>query len=544
MLEPLLQGSHPPPPSETPAWQWVQQLLQQAWSPWSTAAALVAPSDPGQARSGTGRAATEDEGAAVPTATRTGALDGLRVLTVLWIFASNVFMAMPNFLIAAGDDSYDFWKAMFESFAMRGILNGDLAIDVLLLLSGFLITQQLRSEFHASVMDGVDVASGAERAAVPSPLRITGRFYGRRLLRLLPAYAGALLAAYLTFASVPALAFAASECTEYWWTYLVFIDNFYLSECMVWTWPIALGLQLCVLSPPLLWVTVRYDRWAVPLLVALVAFSVALYIGLGFGASDNLAYFYAVETKPYTRMFAYVLGMLVAIRVEREVTTDAASGPDEARARWSSPVRRRWMLALRILFSAASLSLALCTTYGDVFGDPQWYFRTLCVSPLFAVCMAYVVYDLVSTRCANNAYQRAAAAALSARPLYILAQLSYGVFLVHMVVVLPFYRQVFRGPVSLGSFSPDPRWFYPICVFLFAILSAACAVVLYFLVERPFIVVGKALCRSSANGLPVLVTTTLNRAETPNDLDGGIGDSGTSKQHTFLYMHTQPVVND
>ena len=488
----------------------------------------------------------------------TAPLDGLRALSALWVVAVHTFMFMSLMITTLPE--YLAWGTMYVSYAMRFPLNGSLGVDIFFVLSGYLIAAILRREFDALYHPSAATAATATAPSRPSlpteplllrpadpagpdapqlvrPARVTwaqiwrvcARFYVRRLMRILPAYALALLVCYLVMNFVPSLtsswdADQAALCERWWWTNLLFINNFYpglLSSCMGWSWSVALEVQMYAVSPFLILHTVRYPRYATALLASLAAVSVALYMVLTslvllgvLGPYEEVVY-----EKPYARMFAYLFGMLAALRIEREEAEDAlasagTSGDEDGsnelaglRLDARQQQRRRSsstaaIVVPRVVASVTALAVAVLTTSSaDVAEtDAGFWTQMLLARPLFAVSMAYIVYDLLSARCAGDAYHRFVAAALGSRVLYVFAQLSYSVYLLHLTVIYALYT---NGFLALLIADPpalvfDPRWMFPVFAVLFYAMASAGAVAVYFVIERPFINLSSSMFRAGA----------------------------------------------
>jgi peptidoglycan/LPS O-acetylase OafA/YrhL len=109
-------------------------------------------------------------------------------------------------------------------------------------------------------------------------------------------------------------------CNEYWWTNLLFINNFVPSSgtCMTWSWFIANDMQFYVLSPIILILFYKRKSYGYVGLFILLASNI-LYTGIDSYEKDyNPGVIYGVLSgrqyqdsyiKPYFRMSAYLIGM-------------------------------------------------------------------------------------------------------------------------------------------------------------------------------------------------------------------------------------------
>jgi len=196
------------------------------------------------------------------------------------------------------------YEAAVESSLLAPVAIGDTGVDLLLLVSGFLITMRLSEEVHAG------------HGAVSF-----GRFVARRWLRLMPPYLAALA---VHAAATP------SACWAWGWTNIMFVNNMFgpqasqgsddpdspLAPCMGHAWSLAVEFQLYLVSPALVWAMWRLGRgglvpwWAVPTFA--LAVSVALRSALWASAESFGALETSVYDKPYTRCGPYLVGMAVS----------------------------------------------------------------------------------------------------------------------------------------------------------------------------------------------------------------------------------------
>jgi peptidoglycan/LPS O-acetylase OafA/YrhL len=390
----------------------------------------------------------------------------------------------------------------------------------------------------------------------PAMFGTTWRFFLRRLLRMVPAYAVALpIFVLVVNGSDSDLGRQqADNCRAYWWSNVLFINNFVElnTSCMAWAWTIALEIQFYLISPLFVYASVRGGtRAGLVLLGALSAGSIATYMALTaliYGPTAvPWVYTDVVYQRPYTRAFAYTLGMMAALAVERDTIaaalvtkvdagastsppasasaakavvtnapsaqqrivrgntiyyvpgistgrpTDAAlpagmpSAMGQQRAVWAALAR----YGLRALAIATVLAVAVtCQSYenlqtGPAVGEADAYLQVVLSRPLFAVGLAYIVYDLLSPRTNADRYARMVNRVLSLRPFYVLAQVSYGFYLLHLTLVFVLYIDILRPLVLSGALAFDPRWMFPTAFATVAVASTLGGMVLFYTVERP-----------------------------------------------------------
>ena len=297
------------------------------------------------------------------------ALDGLRGLAVLGVV-----------LFHAG-----------FSWAVGGFLG----VSTFFTLSGFLITSLLLRERRAS--GRIDLVA----------------FWGRRARRLLPA---ALLCLVAVAALAPALATPSQLAGlrgDAWasllyvanWRFLLdgrsYADLFSAPSPLLHFWSLAIEEQLYVLFP--LVVVVVAARWLAPVLVGLVAVSVALAFVVfdGAGSSTDAAYYSTV-----VRGGELFVGALLAVLV--------------------TPGRRMWRPEVTRTVGVVGL-VALVWAWSTVRQDEVLLYRG-----------GFVLHAVVSAVVILAAVQPSGVVrwVLSVPPLTALGRISYGVYLYHWPVLV------------------------------------------------------------------------------------------------------------
>lgn len=149
-------------------------------------------------------------------------IDGLRAFSILWTVIFHVFTV---FVLAHPD--YPNYYAFFEAFpAWAWVWNAEKGIDIFFVLSGFLIAGILLKEISR---DG--------------SINKT-HFYVRRFIRLTPVYYLSLLA-YMA---------AGGANVENIWVNFFYLTNFvdYQDQAMTWSWSLAVEEQFYLVFPVLL----------------------------------------------------------------------------------------------------------------------------------------------------------------------------------------------------------------------------------------------------------------------------------------------------
>ncbi len=382
----------------------------------------------------------------VPAADHLRPLDGLRALSVLWVI---VFHAGWYIGKAVPVETY---TALVFSPWMLPVWRGDFGVDVFFVLSGFLITGLL-----------------IEERARTGRLRL-GLFYLRRLVRLWPALAVAVLADVLIF----------GDHVDMVWANLLYVSNFVpiLEAAMGWTWSLAIEEQFYLVCPWLVGALAPLggrSRIAViaGIALALAAVAAGVVVTASLHAVDSeivvsrewavWAYGYDyLYAKPWMRAGPLLMGVGAAYVFRIPGVMEALG-------------RRRALSALGLL---AALGVAGASMHWPiVLGAPRGLevaylalFRTT-----FGAAVAYVLLLSLSSSPAG----RALAWALSSRLLHPISQVAYSAYLLNPIATV----------LVEGALAPlvARRGIPPLAVFLpsAALATLLAAAALYLFVERP-----------------------------------------------------------
>ena len=248
-------------------------------------------------------------------------LNGMRVISMFWVILGHsyfflwMFGQFKNLLYV----HYD----IVPRFSIQPVVNGFFSVDSFFFLSGFLVA-------YLSLRD---------------MKRRNGRFpylmyYIHRVLRITPTYMFVLffywfLTVHLSHGPTSSLdngpgSGADQSCRDYWWTNLLYINNFYPTtfegECMGWTWYLANDMQFFVISP--IFIVLLYTWFPAGILTLaitlLASFGVTGFIAGYYGYHANVfyeGYFNLIPPtpsvsteiygKPYCRIGPYLVGILL-----------------------------------------------------------------------------------------------------------------------------------------------------------------------------------------------------------------------------------------
>ena len=247
-------------------------------------------------------------------------INGLRVISMFWVIMGHVYGFSLS--IASLDNTLDLIDFV-KRFTAQPILNGFFSVDTFFFLSGLLVSYLTLREMKR------------RNGCFPF---LT--YYLHRYLRLTPTYMFVLffiwaLSIYMgngpTFQSN--MQAVSGYCKSYWWTNLLYINNFHPSdfskECMGWAWYLANDMQFFVISPLLL---IPLYYWLPAGLIA-----VAVLLAASIGVTGFIAGYYGFPTnlfapilfgtdirptnfpdefseiygKPYCRISPYLVGIIL-----------------------------------------------------------------------------------------------------------------------------------------------------------------------------------------------------------------------------------------
>ncbi|MCM2322536.1 MAG: acyltransferase, partial [Oligoflexia bacterium] len=353
-----------------------------------------------------------------PAKGRVPALDGLRSLAILLVIGIHALM---TFHTVGGAES-----ALTRFPLLKG---GWIGVDLFFVLSGFLIGKQLWSELR-------------RRGTIH-----VGRFLLKRGLRIWPLYFAVIGAAW-------ALGLPPRGASEAAWPELAFLSNYFGEHFVPGSWSLATEEQFYLAFPVLLWVASRFTRDArvirggLVALLALAPLSRALTV---WQATGPLSLSWELRNL-YAPFHTHFDGLAAGLLLSHLLT-----GPlDRQRVARLAP----WLLGAALIVADGLRQLEprvfKYTGLALVFGGLTWH-------------------ALVRER-------GVIARALGWRPFQWVSKLSFGMYLVHRLLLdaaEPLLRGwVSRLPAEAGLVAT---------VLVAALGSAALAAVGYVLVEQPFL---------------------------------------------------------
>jgi peptidoglycan/LPS O-acetylase OafA/YrhL len=397
-------------------------------------------------------------------------IDGLRALSMLWVVLAHLCLGLS---ITMPMDAY---VRMMDRvpWLFSWAAHGEKALDSFFVISGFLIGMMLLTE-HAKT----------------GKIELR-RFYARRYLRLMPAYAVALAIIWASHVLGP-------EKERYVWANILYVNNFLPRRhlFMDWSWSLAVEEQFYLCLPIFLLLFFFRSKRPVRPLVALGVLALAIrafvlmahpnvtrvgfwehFVACAPHFSDE--YFDALYVNLATRFSPFVVGLALAWVVVSH----------EPRVRGLLAARPR--LGDGALCAGALLLLGLIAV--PIF-DPHvtlphavlWLY-ICCARSVWSVAVALVMLAVLFP---TSPLTRALARLLSARAWFPVAQLSYCTYLFHIGFLTPALLITFqvlgpRVPFDQGVLALDGTrlLFAYVIALTFSFFVGALA---YLTVERPFL---------------------------------------------------------
>lgn len=243
-------------------------------------------------------------------------LNGMRVISLLWVILAHTFSFIGTFSEPYNRNTGHSW---FYRFMFPIISNPHSSVDSFFFFSGLLVTFLTLKQMRKT--------EGKIRWVW---------FYLHRYWRLAPPLAVTmvfytLITPYFGEGPFAQMLSVRQNCPKYWWTNLLFINNFYPAnignECMPWVWYLANVMQFFVISPLILIPLYFIPKVGILLLSCLLASSVLTTTILaavfefqaipGLETNGRYSYWDMVYTKPYCRIQPYLIGILVGYMFHR-----------------------------------------------------------------------------------------------------------------------------------------------------------------------------------------------------------------------------------
>ncbi|KAF8794140.1 Nose resistant to fluoxetine protein 6 like protein [Argiope bruennichi] len=245
-------------------------------------------------------------------------IDGIRFFSFCWTVVAHCFA-----LYFPSTKNLEEMAPYLQYKIAQILVKGDFIIDIFLVISGLL--------------NGYGFVQSYEK----NKGNISWfHFYVKRIIRITPAYVIVLgfyitLFSYMGSGPLWPVYTTNPVCKDNWWWNLLFINNFLSpsNQCMFWTWYLAADFQFYVLSPLFLISIIKWPRLGYILIgvsigvSSLITFIISKQFDLisclsrvGFHLSEPAFALYTIRMweffdkvyqKPYTRISAYLIGLLL-----------------------------------------------------------------------------------------------------------------------------------------------------------------------------------------------------------------------------------------
>lgn len=360
-------------------------------------------------------------------------LDGLRAIAIILVLGRHIFRALhdlnPGLMVVGG---YDF---------ATPFLNGWIGVDLFFVLSGFLISRHLIG-----------------RASRGQSIQM-GAYLSARALRIVPAYLAVLL--WVIIGGFPF--YTPDVSTVSVLTHLAFLQDYLGSDIVVAFWSLGVEEKFYIAAPFAVFATLRSESQFVRygLLLTLVLMPLFLRSGAlanGLEAGSYADYFPRYRSPFHLTFDGLAIGMLIAF-LQADGFGERLVGLARTAILWSS------MLVLVVL-SFLEPMMDEITTF-DIIIQPL----------LISASFGGILFAMLN-RPDNNPHW------LGGRFLFIVAILSYTLYLVHMPLI-PLASVL--ATAATGSFNPVLFGLYVLA------FSSIAALMVHFLVEKPFLALKSAL---------------------------------------------------
>lgn len=394
--------------------------------------------------------------------TNLSTVDGFRALSMLMILAFHSFAIFavlnPNVITLTDLVEQSGWTWAW-------VWNSDKSVDIFLTISGYLITGLLLRQIDAT-----------------GHIRMSN-FYVRRFLRLTPVYYLLIGIYWLAFSGMP------GAHTENLWANLIYVNNFlpYDDQAMNWTWSLAIEEQFYVLYPLLLTLLMKHSKspalWLWGLFV--LSFFIVLAIILGDDAirttpgsaivadpKVHAHHFTVLYDNLYTRYGALLAGCLAAYYQHYY--------PAQVKAFFARTAGKALGYAALVVLTVLMVLPVLTRQFDD------WHMLSIvyqtCVRNIYALSIAILI--LLST---EQGLLALIVRKIMGHPIwYPIAQLSYSMYLVHVLAVTLAASVVGQAVTKLPEKYPYSPFEAIGMVYLISlVITLFFATLFYLFIERP-----------------------------------------------------------
>ncbi|XP_057290815.1 O-acyltransferase like protein-like [Hydractinia symbiolongicarpus] len=357
-------------------------------------------------------------------------INGIRTLSITWVIQGHVLV----FGLANIDNAASIFATWLPRFTMQTLLNAPVSVDSFFFLSGLLVgyLSMKRFELKGNL-----------------PLL---RYYLHRYIRLTPSYAFLIFFATYVFPIIADGPFwftqaptsmQTQNCVKYWWTNLLYINNFYPDDqskmCYPVSWYLANDMQFYVISPIILWCMYKFKWIGVfvangsLLLASLITNGALMYkdnaspvfyqkgVNLLDPNSPVLRYQKYLYEKPWTRIMPYLVGLVLGYVIMQKHNI------------------RKFKYPLYSLGWFLAVGTGIACVYGPFTATQEAWNQATNITYgvmfrfVWALALAWVVYAC------HNGYGGLVNDFLSWKAFIPLSRLTYSTYLTHAMVILLFF---------------------------------------------------------------------------------------------------------
>lgn len=392
-------------------------------------------------------------------------LHGIRVLSMLWVILGHTF-SMPAMIGTLNPETGINW---LKRYGFLFVSNAFFSVDTFFFLSGLLVTYLTLKLMKK------------EQGKIPWHW-----FYFHRYWRLSPVLAITMLfyvcvTPYFGHGPYAQSLGVRELCPKYWWTNLLYINNFYPVSgaymCIGWVWYLANDMQFYVISPIIL-IPLFFIPWLGLSLIAVLCAASMSVTGILVAVYDfpaaslqfqtqpetHASFSDVIYNKPYCRIPPYLVGMLLGYIFYKY--------PPKS-------VKLNWVVALLGWILACGIGYAcVYSVYGNYNGEP-WpkagnvVYEMLCRFA-WGVFVAWVVFACY------YGYGGWVNSFLGHPAWAPLGRLTYSAYLLHPIILTIFIAH--QGSAFYLSLALTAFYFAGV-----SLISYGCAAILSLMVEFPLV---------------------------------------------------------
>ncbi|XP_050436427.1 nose resistant to fluoxetine protein 6-like isoform X2 [Adelges cooleyi] len=236
---------------------------------------------------------------------------GLKVIFMAWIIWCHALSFVYDYT-----DNYMFHLTVDPNLLTSIIYYGSLSVDTFFFLSGFLVVYVVYNQENTKIDQGKE----------PTRLSfgLVFKLILKKFIRIAPAYFMSVGVAYICFSMIEKRSqFTMSEkvkvnCEKYWWTNVLFINNFFSFDdmCGSWTWYLPNDMQFFIIGKMLAIGSLTYFYTCAAFWSALMIITIAASGYYSFSNDYRFSMFMEkrdfLYKSPVARIGPYLVGIAVA----------------------------------------------------------------------------------------------------------------------------------------------------------------------------------------------------------------------------------------